>query len=185
MPGAFITFTYPSTRVLFLSEVRGACQRQGCLISKMRGQCPPPTLRRWRHDWMAKKGIVRSALHRPCVGGGTTGWLKKGDRAQCPPPTLCRWRYDWMAKKGDRAQCPPPTLCRWRYDWMAKKGDRAQCPPPTLCRWRHDWMRDPRGCGSRFQNAAAVYRLVYRPVRATGWPGMALRGSFLSRIAVL
>ena len=77
MPGAFITFTYPSTRVLFLSEVRGACQRQGCLISKMRGQCPPPTLRRWRHDWMAKKGIVRSALHRPCVGGGTTGWLKR------------------------------------------------------------------------------------------------------------
>jgi hypothetical protein len=36
--------------------------------------------------------------------------------------------------------------------------------------------------GSRFSQEGIV---GYLPVWATGWPGIALRGSFLSRIAVL
>src|SRR6185295_10228588 len=100
---------------------------------------PPSTLRRWRHDSQAKRDSGIGALHRPCVGGGTTFKLSE-TRGQA---TLHRpWVGGGTTFKLSETRGPVPSTDRAsveaRFSSYARLGDR--CPPPTLRRWGHDFQ---------------------------------------------
>jgi hypothetical protein len=40
-------------------------------MSSYLADCPPPTLRRWEHDWMQPTAISQPRLHRHCTGETT------------------------------------------------------------------------------------------------------------------